>query len=67
MKNRTIVPIANKLCLTFEEAAEYSNIGENKLRELASKANCTFVLHNGNRKLIKRYEFEKFIERVNCL
>ena len=31
---RTEVPISDKALLTLEEAAEYFNIGMNKLREL---------------------------------
>ena len=38
------IPIAEKLALTLEEAAAYSNIGINKLREITNEADCTFVL-----------------------
>lgn len=55
------IPIWEKLTLTIEEAAEYSNIGINKLRELANNPRCTFVLYVGKKRLIKRKEFEKFI------
>lgn len=61
MKN-TIVPIWEKYNLTIEEAAEYSNIGENKIRELIKDPNCKFVLSVGNKKhLIKRKKFEEFL------
>lgn len=53
--------IKDKLLLTIEEAAEYSNIGINKLREIANDPGCNFVLYIGKRKLIKRKEFEKYI------
>lgn len=55
------VPVWEKMCLTIEEAAAYSNIGINKIRELVKSPRCTFVLYVGNKKLIKRKEFEKFI------
>ncbi len=58
------VPIWEKITLTIDEAAAYSNIGENKLRELASDARCTFALHLGKKTLIKRKEFEKYIGRT---
>lgn len=58
------VPIWEKVLLTFEEAAEYSNIGINKLRTIASNPRCPFVLYVGKKKLIKRREFEKYIEKV---
>lgn len=61
MKEITGVPIWEKMNLTIEEAAAYSNIGENKLRELAGDARCTFALHIGRKTLIKRKEFEKYI------
>ena len=55
------VPIWKKTTLTIEEAAEYSNIGQNKLSELLKKPRCSFVLFVGKKKLVKRREFEKFI------
>lgn len=56
------IPIWEKMNLTIEEAAEYSNIGICKLQELSKDPKCTFVLYIGKKKLIKRKEFEKFIE-----
>ena len=55
------VPIWKKTTLTIEEAAEYSNIGQNKLTELLKKPRCSFVLYVGKKKLVKRKEFEAFI------
>ena len=57
------MPISEKLNLTIEEAAEYSNIGINKLYELTNEPTCTFVLWVGKKRVIKRKEFEKFIEK----
>lgn len=57
------VPIKDKLNLTIEEAAAYSNIGINKLRDLMNMPRCPFVIYIGRKRLIKRKEFEKFIER----
>lgn len=58
------VPIKDKLNLTIEEAAAYSNIGQNKIDEMAKQPNCPFVLYIGRKKLIKRREFEKYLEKV---
>ena len=55
------VPIYHKLTLTIKEAAEYSNIGINKIESLLKQPNCPFVLYVGTRKLVKRREFEEFI------
>lgn len=37
--------------LTIEQAAEYSNIGRNKISELLKQPNCKFVLYVGKKKL----------------
>ena len=55
------VPIHLKMTLTIREAAEYSNIGINKIDSMLRSPNCTFVLYVGTRKLVKRKEFEQFI------
>lgn len=55
------VPIWEKVTLTIDEAAEYSNIGVNKLREITNNPRCQFVMYVGKRRLIKRKEFEKYI------
>lgn len=55
------VPIPDKLALTIEEAAEYSNIGQNKLSDLLKQPRCPFVLYVGAKKLVKQKEFERFI------
>lgn len=47
--------------IKIEEAAEYSNIGINKLESLLRSPRCPFVLYVGKKKLVKRKEFEKFI------
>ena len=57
------VPIWEKSNLTLEEAAAYSVIGINKLRDLTSEQNCQFVLWVGSKRLIKRRLFDKFIEQ----
>lgn len=52
------VPIQCKMTLTIREAAEYSNIGINKIDSLLKMPNCPFVLYIGTRKLVKRVEFD---------
>ena len=58
------VPIYHKITLTIREAAEYSNIGINKIDQLTKKPNCPFVLYVGTKKLVKRKEFEKYISNA---
>ena len=61
------IPINRKMVLTIREAAEYSNIGINKIYDLLRLPGCKFVLHVGNKKLVKRKEFEEFIEKSTFL
>lgn len=55
------VPIHLKMVLTIREAAEYSNIGINKIDSMLKQPHCPFVLYVGTRKLVKRKEFEEYI------
>lgn len=62
-KEENRVPIHLKMTLTIKEAAEYSNIGINKIDSMLRQLNCPFVLYVGTRKLVKRREFEDYIRR----
>ena len=66
-KNVKKVPIHLKMTLTIREAAEYSNIGINKIDTMLKQPNCPFVLYIGTRKLVKRREFEDFIHRKTVI
>ena len=57
------VPIHLKVTLTIREAAEYSNIGINKIDSMLRTPNCPFVLYVGTKKLVKRKEFEEFLSQ----
>ena len=57
-----LLPIDRKMLLSIREAAEYSNIGVNKIDELLKQPNCPFVLFVGTKKLVKRKAFEAYIE-----
>lgn len=57
------VPIHLKMTLTIREAAEYSNIGINKIESLLRMPNCPFVLYIGTKRLVKRKEFEELISK----
>lgn len=61
------VPIWEKSNLTLEETAAYSGIGINKLREISNDERCPFVLWVGNKRLIKRKAFDKYIEQTYSL
>lgn len=54
--------ILEKSNLSLEEAAAYSGIGINKLRDLTNGKNCRFVLWVGSKRLIKRCLLDRYIE-----
>lgn len=62
-----VIPVWEKLVLTVEETMKYANIGRDTLYRLCNEPGCKFVLKNGRNTLIKRKEFEKFIESVNYI
>ncbi len=63
MRMKCEVPVWEKAALTLEEAAAYSNVGVNRLREISDAENCNFVLWVGKKRLIKRKLFEAFLEK----
>ena len=58
------VPVWEKANLTLEEAAAYSGIGINKLRELSDSDDCKFVLWVGSKRLLKRRSLEQYLEQA---
>jgi len=62
------IPVWEKYTLTIEEAAQYFQIGETKLRRILDEnPDADFILLNGNRKQIKRILFEKYIDRSQTI
>ena len=57
------IPFWLKLNMTIKEAAAYSNIGINRIEELLKQPKCSFVLYVGNKKLVKRKEYEQDISK----
>lgn len=56
------IPYNQRLCISIEEAAEYSMIGEQRLRRIIEDdRSLDWVLHIGNRTRIKRPQFEKWV------
>ena len=60
-QNNVSIPLNLKLTMTVKEAAEYSNIGINRIDRMLRSPNCPLVLYVGTKKLVKRKEFEQFI------
>ena len=61
------IPVKDKLNLTIKEAVLYSNIGETTIRKLLKEKGCPFLLKIGNRNLMKRKEFENFINEKHYI
>ncbi len=67
-KNSSLyVPIWEKSNLTVEEAASYSGIGRDKIKEISNGDNCPFVLWIGTKRLIKRKQFDAYIDKMFSL
>ena len=61
VQSNNIVPIEQKILLSFNEAAALSGIGINKLRALAKDKNCRWTFRIGCNTMVKRLELEKYI------
>ena len=61
------VPIWEKSNLTPEEAAAYSGIGINKLREITNESGCNFILFVGTKRLIKRRLLDAYLEKTDAV
>lgn len=59
------IPITEKAVLSINEAAAYSNIGIHKLQQIcSSEEGKKFAFKNGNRNMIKRKAFDKWLESI---
>ena len=62
------VKIKDKFCLTIDEAAAYFNIGQKKLRKIVTEnLDSGFVIQNGVKLLIKREQFEKYLDALTTI
>ena len=66
---RMKLPWWQKYTLTLNEASEYFGIGYKKLSAFVQEhSDADFVLWNGNRALIKREQFQKYMdEQINVI
>ena len=61
------VPISQKVVLTIREAAAYSNIGINKIETMLKEKDSTFCLRVGRKRLVKRRQFEEYLDSRYCV
>lgn len=62
-KETLIVSLGAKLKIAKLKFIRDWFIGINKLRKLSDKVDCTFVLFNGTKRLIKRRKLDEYIEK----
>lgn len=58
------IPVWEKASLSIVEAAGYSGIGQTKLRQLVSREDCPFALWVGRKCLIKRKQFDEYLNNA---
>lgn len=61
------MPIWEKYALTVNEAVEYFNIGEKKIRFLLDEHGDIFSMLNGTKSINQRKKFEEFLDSTNTL
>ena len=62
------MPFWERYMLTIREAAEYFHIGEKKMRQIVEEyEDADFIIMNGNRAMIKRKKFEKFLDTATVV
>lgn len=67
-KDYSDIPVWRRYTLTIEEAAGYYHISEGKLRTLVdTHPNEDFYVMNGNRVLIKREKFERYLDQATAV
>lgn len=60
------VPVWLKSNLTIKEAAAVSGIGEQTIRAQAILPNANFAFKVGNKMMINRKLFDKYVEEIMC-
>jgi hypothetical protein len=62
------IPYWERYMLTIREAAEYFHIGEKKMRQIVEDyEGADFIIMNGNRAMIKRKNFERFLDSATAV
>lgn len=68
MADRNAIPFWVKYTLTIQQASEYFNIGEKKMRQIVQEnPTADYILTNGTKILIKRIRFEQYVDDVSSI
>ena len=60
-KELPISELSCKLLLTLDEAARYTGLGLQKLREISNTPNCQIIMWNGSKRMFKRTKLEEYL------
>lgn len=58
------IKLKEKCLLSLDEAACYTGLGKQKLRDLSAGDNCNFVLWNGSKRMFKREKLEAYLNNA---
>ncbi len=61
------LPVGDKYALTLREASAYFNIGEKRIRRIAEDHRGELSVYSGNKYLIIRHKFEKFLDETETI
>lgn len=62
---KEMVPIKDRYTLTVNEAGAYFNIGVKRIRRVLAEHPNQFTVNCGNKQLIVRHKFERFIDETS--
>ena len=66
--DKKIIPVWERYALTITEASEYFGIGEKKMRSIVHEnMDGDFIFTNGVKVMVKRKQFEKFMDKVSSI
>lgn len=62
------IPLSEKKYLTLKQASTLFNIGINRIREVTNRDECAqYVLFAGNKRLISREGFERYLASTRSI
>lgn len=66
-EEKPYVPVWEKQNLTIKEAAQYSNLGTQRIRDMYNSGRYDCFIQVGRKVLVKRKLFDKIIENIEVL
>lgn len=65
--DKIMISVADKYTLTINEAAAYFNIGVKRIRRILAENPGKFAVSCGNKQLVIKHKFEKFIDETQTI